>query len=379
MYHEDSILWQLIPEEGPDPAGDTDASQNGCEEFPIPEGELKPYGLVSGSFEGIPSLWSLKEQLQRPQSVAFAEDNVLLLDRAKWRIDGGEWQPEEEILRLDNRIRAIVGYPLRQDAYTQPWRIRQAPKEHMAELLYEIEADSRQAVEKIDLAMERPENAEIFWNGENVENRSGRWYVDTFIRRIALPPGRAGKNILLLRIPYGRKTNLENLYLLGRFGVHVQGTRAYITKRDLPVYFGDITGQGYPFYGGSVDYDMKFSLEREAETVIRVPHFRSPVLEVWLDGKSRGLIAFSPHALAVGECEAGVHHLRIRAYGNRFNTFGTLHNCNPEYKWYGPDSYRTVDGEWSEAWQLRPFGILSRVEIWTKKEGERQGHDKKHG
>lgn len=379
MYHEDSILWQLIPEEGPDPAGDTDAYQNGCEEFPIPEGELKPYGLVSGSFEGIPSLWSLKEQLQRPQSVVFAEDNVLLLDRAKWRIDGGEWQPEEEILRLDNRIRAIVGYPLRQDAYTQPWRIRQAPKEHMAELLYEIEADSRQAVEKIDLAMERPENAEIFWNGENVENRSGRWYVDTFIRRIALPPGRAGKNILLLRIPYGRKTNLENLYLLGRFGVHVQGTQAYITKRDLPVYFGDITGQGYPFYGGSVDYDMKFSLEREAETVIRVPHFRSPVLEVWLDGKSRGLIAFSPHALAVGECGAGVHRLRIRAYGNRFNTFGTLHNCNPEYKWYGPDSYRTVDGEWSEAWQLRPFGILSRVEIWTKEAGERQGHDKKHG
>ena len=379
MYHEDSILWQLIPEEGPDPAGDTDASQNGCEEFPIPEGELKPYGLVSGSFEGIPSLWSLKEQLQRPQSVAFAEDNVLLLDRVKWRIDGGEWQPEEEILRLDNRIRAIVGYPLRQDAYTQPWRIRQAPKEHMAELLYEIEADSRQAVEKIDLAMERPENAEIFWNGENVENRSGRWYVDTFIRRIALPPGSAGKNILLLRIPYGRKTNLENLYLLGRFGVHVQGTRAYITKRDLPVYFGDITGQGYPFYGGSVDYDMKFSLERKAEIVIRVPHFRSPVLEVWLDGKSRGLIAFSPHALAVGECGAGVHRLRIRAYGNRFNTFGTLHNCNPEYKWYGPDSYRTVDGEWSEAWQIRPFGILSRVEIWTKKEGERQGHDKKHG
>ena len=111
---------------------------------------------------------------------------------------------------------------------------------------------------------------------------------------------------------------------------------------------------------------MKFSLEREAETVIRVPHFSSPVLEVWLDGKSRGLIAFSPHVLKVGVCGAGVHCLRIRAYGNRFNTFGTLHNCNPEYKWYGPDSYRTVDGEWSEAWQLRPFGILSRVEIWTK-------------
>lgn len=253
MYHEDSILWQLIPEEGPDPAGDTDASQNGCEEFPIPEGELKPYGLVSGSFEGIPSLWSLKEQLQRPQSVAFAEDNVLLLDRAKWRIDGGEWQPEEEILRLDNRIRAIVGYPLRQDAYTQPWRIRQAPKEHMAELLYEIEADSRQAVEKIDLAMERPENAGNFLEWRKCGKQIRQMVCGYLYPSDSASPWKSRKKYTAVEDPLWEKTNLENLYLLGRFGVHVQGTRAYITKRDLPVYFGDITGQGYPFYGGSVD------------------------------------------------------------------------------------------------------------------------------
>ena len=82
-----------------------------------------------------------------------------------------------------------------------------------------------------------------------------------------------------------------------------------------------------------------------------------------MDGRSVGLIALAPHTLRAGKLSAGRHLLEICAFGNRFNTFGTLHNCNEEYKWYGPDSYRTRGSEWSEAWCVRPAGILSRVEI----------------
>ena len=74
-------------------------------------------------------------------------------------------------------------------------------------------------------------------------------------------------------------------------------------------------------------------------------------------------MAFAPHTLELGTLPAGEHMLTVRCFGSRFNSFGTLHNCNEEYKWYGPDSYRTEGGEWSEAWQTRPFGLLSRVEL----------------
>ena len=112
-----------------------------------------------------------------------------------------------------------------------------------------------------------------------------------------------------------------------------------MTEKEKKLYFGDITRQGLAFYGGNITYAMHFTLEREQETILRVPHFAAPVLEAggW---QERGLIALAPHTLRAGKLSAGRHLLEICAFGNRFNTFGTLHNCNEEYKWYGPDSYR---------------------------------------
>lgn len=52
--------------------------------------------------------------------VALEEDNVLLLDMACWKLDDGAWQPREEILRLDNACRALVGWPSRFSAFAQP-------------------------------------------------------------------------------------------------------------------------------------------------------------------------------------------------------------------------------------------------------------------
>ena len=110
-------------------------------------------------------------------------------------------------------------------------------------------------------------------------------------------------------------------------------------------------------------YHMHFTLKEDADISVRIPHFAAPVLSLAIDDKMIGPVAFAPHIQHAGVLKAGIHKLDIKVYGNRYNTFGTLHNCNPEFKWYGPDSYRTNGSEWSEAWCLRPFGILSRVEI----------------
>lgn len=367
LYSEDSFLWKLSKRVAKPTGTDTKAAENaaGTALLPVKEGERLPvYGLMAGSLGSPGRPQELLTIVEEPDAFSLAEPNVLLLDQAEWRLDGSKFHPRTEILRLDNEIRTIAGYPHRQDAYTQPWRIPEAPKEHMVTLRYEIE--SRIHTGTLKIAMERPQDAVIRWNGEICSLEIGGWYVDRFIQTVEVPGLRTGKNELVLEIPYGRKTNLENLFLLGDFGVEVWGTKAVVTEAPDRLYFGDITRQRMPFYGGSVSYRMNFTMETGRKAVIRVPHFSAPVLEVSLDGKKRGLIAYAPHELPVGALSAGRHTLEICALGNRFNTFGTLHNCNDEYKWYGPDSYRTKGSEWSEAWCLRPFGILSRVEILSE-------------
>lgn len=366
LYGEDSFLWKLTErKEQAEIRPRPESAMERGSRYPVPEGELTSfYGLVAGPAGVGGPQEQILTVIKEPDSFVLAEPNVLLLDSPWWKLDDGEWNEKQEILRLDNEIRTLLGYPHRQDAYTQPWRIKEAPENNLVTLRYEI--DSRVITGQLKLAMERPENVEIRWNGElcpSAPEDIDGWFVDSFIRTVKVPGLKEGKNQLLLKIPYGRKTNLENVFLLGDFGVDVRGDRAVVTQGAPGLVFGDITRQKLPFYGGSVTYFMHFSLDQEQEVSVRVPHFISPVLEVRVDGSDAGLIAFAPHKLSLGRLAAGEHRLEICAYGNRFNSFGTLHNCNEEYKWYGPDSYRTRGSEWSESWCLRPFGILSRVEI----------------
>jgi len=364
LYPEDSFLWKLSV------TGHVEAvveEQNAAmaEEYSVGSGERKTfYGLVAGTLGSPRKNAPIIKTIYEPDEYELKEPNVLLLDKAEWKLDDLAWQPENEILRLDNEIRTLVGYPHRQDAYTQPWRIKHAPKEHVVQLRYEIISEI--AAGRIRLAMERPENAIIRLNGKVYSSQAigpDDWYVDRGIRTVWLNGICEGSNELLIEVAYGRKTNLENIFLLGEFGVEVRGTKAVITKPTEKLYFGDVTRQKLPFYGGSITYRMKLVLEQSQAVSIRVPHFSSPVMEVSVDGVKKGMIAYAPHVLPAGVLSAGEHMIEICVYGNRFNTFGTLHNCNDEFKWYGPDSYRTKGSEWSESWCLRPFGILSRIEI----------------
>ena len=55
--------------------------------------------------------------------------------------------------------------------------------------------------------------------------------------------------------------------------------------------------------------------------------FRVPLLSVCVDDGENKKIAFSPY-IAEFPVKKGKHLIKLTAYGNRINTFGTLHNCN---------------------------------------------------
>lgn len=301
-------------------------------------------------------------KIDKPSGYTLDEPNVLLLDFAEYKLDEGPWQEKKEILAIDNEFRQALGLPRRQDHFVQPWTLGEVPADHMAYLRFYF--DSEFSVKGCKLAMERPEKAKIFLNGELAESEAEGYYVDKFIKTVRLPEIKAGTNELLLEIPFGRKENLEWCYILGDFGVEVYGNYAHITEKRENLLFGDITRQGLPFYTGNLTYEMDVEIPEDKEQVVlQVPHFASSVLEVSVDGEEKGVIVFSPHKLALGALSAGKHSVKIKMYGNRYNGFGTLHNANDEYKWYGPDSYRTGGTQWTDTYLVKPVGVLSMVHL----------------
>ncbi len=244
--------------------------------------QMKP-GKQSTGKAYAPSALQEVVRLDDPASVSLSEPNVLLLDQARWRLAGDTtWEPLEEILRLDNLVKRKLGLLDRTGGDGQPWTdTEEVPVLARVELHYEI--SSAIPVAAPVLALEDAGDAEIFWNGAAVPTAPTGWWVDEAIQTVPLPGFDAGVHELILRIPYHRRSGIENAYLLGDFGVRVLGRRAEIIEPVRRLSFGDWTHQGLPFYAGNVTYHCQFTgLAGLLE--LQVAHFKSPVLSIALDG-----------------------------------------------------------------------------------------------
>lgn len=288
-------------------------------------------------------------------SVTLEEPNVLVLDMAQSRLDDGCWREKEEILRLDNVFRSELGYPMRADAYAQPWIYGERAYEHKVSLCYTIQSETER--EQVELALENEAITELVWNGEPISHEVSGYYVDTQIHKVILPGLKKGENVLEATLPYHAGVDLEAMYLLGDFGVRVNGRRAVVTEASPQLAFGDICHQGLPFYGGNLVYRIPVELTEDGEVVVQIPKFRNPLIEVILDGHSKDLF-LSPYRVSFPDVKKGKHILELRAYGNRKNTFGQLHNCNENAFWCGPDAWRSRGVDWAYEYQLTRTGIL---------------------
>ena len=326
---------------------------------------LKP-GRASGERVQEPAKKRDRISLDIPGLVSaqLEEPNVLVLDMAESRLDEGEWKKKEEILRLDNAFRAQLGYPMRADAYAQPWIYGERAYEHKVALRYTIQSEAER--EEIELALENEPITELIWNGKAVVHEVTGFYTDREIHKVKLLHLRKGENILEAVIPYHAQVNLEAMFLLGDFGVKLLGNPAVVTEAREQYAFGDICSQGLPFYGGNIVYRIPVELPEDGELTVQIPKFRNPLIEVVLDGEERRELFLSPYRVSFSGVKKGSHLLELRAYGNRRNTFGQLHNCN-EVVWCGPDAWRTVGVGWAYEYQLVKTGILVRplVELAT--------------
>lgn len=307
-------------------------------------------------------------EIKCPYIVKFTreEPNVLLFDSAEYSLDGENFNPEENILRLDNICRERLGFPPRQDVCAQPWAVEEEKIKHYVTIRLRFESEIELSNSLI--AVENAENTEVVLNGKKVVTNVTGYYVDHAIGTIKLPKLQIGENILEIKQPLGRRVGIENCYLLGDFDIVLMGRKTTVVEPKDVIGFGDITRQGMPFYGGNITYHVPFETEHDGKINIRVNHYKGALLKLYVDGKEQGIVTFDPYTITIDSLTKGEHILDVKVFGNRYNTFGALHNISPD-NWVSSGFWRTTDHRWTyEYGNIRETGLLSSpvIKIETK-------------
>ena len=294
------------------------------------------------------------------------EDNVFLLDRARFSFDGGEAEDEEEILRIDNRIRERLSWPPRQKKIAQPWAEKEGAAEHFITFDFDIESEIE--LESVDLGIELSEGTKIVWNEREVKVSPDGYFVDRAISRIHLEKLKMGTNTLSVTLPYFRRGSLEWMYLIGRFGVRLSGAVKTVTPLPEKIGFGSITHQGFPFYSGNITYKLPFTLSEDTRLSLKANIYRGALMKANLDGGEDMPIVYAPYEADFGKVARGEHTVNITLFGNRHNTFAPIHNANTATYYFGPDSFRSPDEFFAYEYFVKDLGILKSPIITYYKE-----------
>ncbi len=309
-------------------------------------------------------------RIEGPFEFSLSEPNICVLDAAEYRIDGGEWQSEKDVLKIDREIREGHGILRRGGEMLQPWFTAQHPVKELCdvELKYSFEIETMP--ERIDLVIEEPENFKVEINGRELDVSVSEPWIDIAFHRIRIPADfpSIGKNEITLKTRYKENSNLEAVYLLGDFGVELVGQASSVSRgacvgagehtlrKIVPmigkIEVGDICPQGFPFYSGAITYHL--SLPEGAER-LRLPGIGGACAKV--DGQILGWDPFE------AEVEGGMTDVEVVL--TRRNTFGPLHDAGGPRDWNGPDHWLTEGEEYSLSPVLIPSGLLLPVEIST--------------
>ena len=281
------------------------------------------------------------------------EDNVCLLDLARYSLDDEPFEDTEEILRIDKALRKKMNWNMADGMDVQPWAIEKEEITHYVTLCFSFFSE----IELKNTHFCAEELTTLSLNGTNVSLEDEGYFVDKAIRKYPLPMLRKGENVITAKFPFGKRLSLEACYLTGDFNVRLEGCEKTLVKAQSFIGFGDITSQGLPFYGGNITYLAKINVSEDCDIVVNVGRYAGALTKIFVDGEDKGALIFAPYDKVIKNITAGEHLIEFKLFGNRYNTFGGLHNCGTT-PWFAPSYWYSTDNSWCYEYNTKQTGIL---------------------
>ncbi|MBQ8753469.1 MAG: hypothetical protein IJZ19_00390 [Lentisphaeria bacterium] len=294
------------------------------------------------------------KELANGCAVSGKTENILTLDRCRYRVDGGEWQSDDVI-----SLQAIL---LRRQA--------DCDLEQEFEFFLDDDFDFKTPLQ---VAVETADRYRFALNGVAFEGKDCGYLFDKAFRRITLPGNlKPGRNVLTMKIRYTQPDSLwgsleaakvfeseynkltfesevESIYLCGDFAVRHNGVTENMIRNSVR-YDGaftlgkplsqcelditDLLKSGLPFFSGVLTVRQQVILSAEEVGRIRFLRFKlwgANSCRVRVNGKDAGICCWEPFAYDLaGLLQEGENTLELELTTSLRNMLGPHHLAEGE-------------------------------------------------
>ncbi|WP_168120777.1 glycosyl hydrolase [Paenibacillus sp. HB172176] len=292
--------------------------------------------------------------------------NALVLDRCAYRLAGGDWSEEMDVWQAQRCVREALGMrPIHENGLEQryTWIDEPHPSDGApVDFRFVFEVDC--VPERIEAVIEQARHYRLALNGRALDAEPEGWFLDRAFDRIRLPEPIAGTNELILSCAYTNAMEMEDVYLVGDFGVDSQRRIGIEPAR---LHTGDWTKQGYLHYCGSMVYRHRFDCEPKDGSCVRLYLGRHSAVtaSIRVNGFEAGQIPWrSADGLDVTKwLHAGSNLLEIELVGSPRNLLGPFHDARENVirtEWH---NFRTEGEAYTPSYNVHPYGLFDGVRL----------------
>lgn len=296
------------------------------------------------------------------------DDNAITLDKCTYRIDEGAWQEEEAVINL-------------QDKLFEMWRPCRIEQQFSFDIAEDFDFES------VKLCMENPEQFKIEVNGLAYAFEDCGQFIDHSIRQSRIGTYlKMGKNTIKLSCYFTQSeeiyhakltpgihdsvlnkltydTELESIYLTGKFGVKMEepfregerrclhGGRSFSLVKPVNIVdITDITRQNFWFFSGKMKLSQSVFVEPEQERkyFLSMKHLHAPAAQIYINDSFAGNMLFAPFEVEVTKyLKSGENKISIVMLSGNRNLLGPHHRPEGESYSVGPSTFSNKHG-WAD-------------------------------
>lgn len=297
-------------------------------------------------------------------AIALSSQNVMPLDICCYCLEQEPFSQQMEVWQAQYQLRErlqmmqihLNGLPQRYQ-----W-IHSAHPSDGKEVCLSFTFESEQEILGASLAVERIEEFQILFNGKPVTNQANGWFLDQAFQTVVLPPIQKGENRVDLTCRYYHHMELENLYLIGDFGVTDE---RILTKLPETLVVGNWCTQGLKHYCGNVIYKYEYEYNAKFKKVeLRIPEISATTMTVLINETEIDVPWNMTEAIPITEyLREGRNQLEIEVVGSPRNMLGPLHLKHEKPEKICDSCFCPKAEDYTEKYGLASYGIMQNIMI----------------